>query len=260
MSNITRAGILILFCFQAAFCNSLILQGKQLYKQAQAQHDIRHMLQAHALFERIAVSEPDNWLARYYCALSEYQLCLHEMESDNLDVFSRYIDSAIAQLDQVLTLNANWSEAYLLLSNLYGIKIYALQLRGIYDQAPELGVKSLEYAHLAIETDTTNPRAYLTMGVIQLNMPEVYGGSPAKALPHLRKAIDLFESQIISDPLLPDWGHLQSYAWLGQTLEKMNNPQEALQIYQKALEIDPEFAWIKHDLLPKLNERLTAGN
>jgi tetratricopeptide (TPR) repeat protein len=53
---------------------------------------------------------------------------------------------------------------------------------------------------------------------------------------------------------------MQSYAWLGQTLEKMKNLQEALQIYQKALEIDPEFAWIKHDLLPKLNERLTAEN
>jgi tetratricopeptide (TPR) repeat protein len=259
MRSINQLILCILFCIQAASGNSLLLEGKRLFQQAKVQHNKTQMLQAHALFERTAVSDPDNWLARYYVALSEYELCIYEMVSDHSDLFAQYIESALDQLNQVTTMKPNWSEAYVLLTNLYGIKIHALQLKGVYDQTPALGMKSMEYAQLAIETDTTNPRAYLTMGIIKLNTPKEYGGSAELAHQYITKAIVLYETKATPDPVFPDWGYLEAYAWLGQILEKLEKPEQALQTYQKALRIEPEFAWIKYDLMPKLNQRLASG-
>jgi tetratricopeptide (TPR) repeat protein len=259
MRRTTLSFLFTLFYLQIAFGNPTILEGKRLFKQAKTHRDKAQMLQAHAQFERLSISESDSWLAHYYVALTEYELCVYEMGSENLDLFSRYLNSAINHLDRTLQLKENWSEAQLLLSNLLGLKIYVYKLNGEYDQMQTLGIQSLEYAHLALEGDTSNPRAHLTMGIIKLNMPEEYGGSAESARQYIQKAIDLFASEELSDPLLPEWGYPQAYAWLGQIFEKLNKPQEALQTYQKALEIEPDNTWIKFDLLPKLTERLAAG-
>lgn len=258
MNKLVFLTVCFLSILQAAPGNPPLFEGKQLLKRATLLHEKTQLLQAHAIFERIMVADNENYLARYYLAKCEYELSVHELGAQDFNMLFRYVNSAIAHLDHVLEQKSNWSEAQLLLSNLYGFKIHALQLKGDYAQTQTLGMKSIEYANLALENGTNNPRAYLTMGIIKFNMPQEYGGSAEIAQQYIQKAIDLFAASAPSDSLAPDWGYPESFSWMGQILEKLNKPQEALKSYEQALSIEPDFVWVKYDLLPKLNTRLAS--
>jgi cytochrome c-type biogenesis protein CcmH/NrfG len=52
----------------------------------------------------------------------------------------------------------------------------------------------------------------------------------------------------------PFLGRAEAYAWLGQVLQKENKPSEALAAYNKALALEPNYAWVKYGLLPSVKK------
>jgi len=55
-----------------------------------------------------------------------------------------------------------------------------------------------------------------------------------------------------------NWGYLDALAWLGKTYARLDDFESAISTYNKALQIEPEFSWVKNGLLPAVEEKLTS--
>ena len=67
-----------------------------------------------------------------------------------------------------------------------------------------------------------------------------------------RRAAELFSREKPADPLEPSWGHSEAFAWLGLAYLDRNEKEPAGAAFQKALQINPDFGWVKYVLLPEL--------
>jgi tetratricopeptide (TPR) repeat protein len=227
-----------------------ILEAKKLLKQGNIQNDQSLLLQGWGVMERIYQSHPSH-LALYYFTQAEYELVRYGIGRKESDLYDRYISQAIEHAEELVEQRRDWSEALALLSSLYGMKISKSWIQG-----PILGPKAGALADRAVEQDSTNPRAWLVRGTMKFNTPGFFGGSVDEALRSFNRSVELFESAQQTDALQPDWGYLDALAWLGRSYEKLDQPDSALAAYRKALQIDPNFGWVKFNLLPALEKKL----
>ncbi len=134
---------------------------------------------------------------------------------------------------------------------------YAASLKGAFlayeigmnrSKAVWLGPKSMKHINRAVELDGQNPIAWIEKGNAEYHMPRIFGGSYHKAAKYFHRAIRLFENQ--SSNLQCNWRYLNALAWLAQSYDRAGEPELALQTYQKILEQEPRFEWVKDELYP----------
>ena len=130
-------------------------------------------------------------------------------------------------------------------SAFYGYKIGLSPIK-----APILGPKSVKQAELAIEADSTEPLGYVQQGNAQFYMPAVFGGSKTEAIKNFEKAIRLMEQN--NGSLENDWNYLSVLVLIAQSYEEMEKWKQAKKYYKQALAVEPEFEWVKTELLPGL--------
>jgi uncharacterized protein (DUF2141 family) len=53
-----------------------------------------------------------------------------------------------------------------------------------------------------------------------------------------------------------DWGYVETLAWKGQALTQKKEYRLAKKTYSQALEVEPEFGWVKYNLLPQLEKMM----
>ena len=80
----------------------------------------------------------------------------------------------------------------------------------------------------------------------------MFGGDPEKGMLGFQQAADLFAAEVVDDPLMPDWGHAEAYAWLGQGHMANGAQEQARAAFEKALALNPDYGWVKYVLLPKV--------
>jgi tetratricopeptide (TPR) repeat protein len=227
------------------------VQGMDLVSKGNRYNDRARLLEGRGILERAQLSNPGDALATYYLAYAEYELIRYGMIDKESGLYDKFVDAAVTHAKQVLTLRPEWSEGLALLANIYGIQITQSWVKGA-----TLGPEANSLAQRAIKSDSVNPRAWLVDGIMKFNTPAFFGGSVEVALANFKKALELFEHPSQREPLNPGWGHLETYAWLGKAYDKNDRPYEALATFTKALEIDPEFVWVKRVLLPALNKKI----
>ncbi|MBN2745798.1 MAG: hypothetical protein JXR34_03655 [Bacteroidales bacterium] len=142
-----------------------------------------------------------------------------------------------------------WTNGYR--SAFYGYEIGLSSM-----MAPFYGPKSMTYAKKAMEADANNPFGFIQYGNIQYYMPSTFGGSKTEAIEYYKKAIVKMEA--LGD-IHFNWNYLSLLAVTGQALESVNKLSEAKLYYEKALKKEPNFLWVKNDLLPKLLKKLNNG-
>jgi tetratricopeptide (TPR) repeat protein len=231
-----------------------IVEAKKLLREGNVRHDQLLLLQAWSVMERVYSSDPSP-LTLYYLTYAEYELVRFGMSRTASSLFERYIGQAIEHAEQLVEQRKDWSESLALLSSLYGMKITKSWV-----QAPILGPKAGALADQGVEKDSANPRAWLVRGMMKFNTPSFFGGSVEEALVSFRKCVELFESVKTTEPLQPDWGYLDALAWTGRSFEKLHQLDSALTVYRKALEVESEFHWVKHILLPALEKKVAEKN
>jgi len=69
------------------------------------------------------------------------------------------------------------------------------------------------------------------------------------AITHLEAA--LFEKEQLQNPLVPDWGKPEVYAWIGVAYLDKNDHANARTALDRALAIAPDYGWVKNYLYPK---------
>lgn len=150
-----------------------------------------------SVLERIALSNPTEWLPAYHAAYYNSQVfwrsgkagcepCLEQMD--------KFLTTAedIDNNSEVLTLRANY---------------YQAKLQGSPMMAPYYGQKASGTLEVALSEDPNNPRAHLLMGQNIYHTPAMFGGGAEKAKPFLDNAAKLFAKADATTPTIqPSWG------------------------------------------------------
>lgn len=188
-------------------------------------------------------AEPQNIKLRYTVAYVDWRM-VHLPSAENRD-------ELLARAQEALEANVKEKpddvESLALLAGVLGERIGERPMRGIV-----LGRRADAYLERAAEAEPDNPRVVLQQGISALHTPSMFGGSIKKAEERLRRARALFAQQPEEAPW-PNWGRIDAYGWLGETLVRQQRYDEAQKIYEQALTLEPEAALIKHYLLPKLD-------
>ncbi len=257
MKSLTTLGIFILFMFinieaRSSGVDELIYQGKKLITEGSNKFDKALLLKGRGMFERILNDNTGNGLALYYLTYSDYLLSIYSMKNEK-EFFDKVINEAIENGEKYLSKNENSAEMLALMSTIYGIKISVNP-----ELAQTLGPKNFSMISKALELAPNNPRVLLEAGISKFNAPSYYGGSKTEALKYFQKSVENFEKPVTADSLQPDWGHLDALAWLGMSYSAINKYEKAIEVYKKALQINPDYRWIKYQLLPEAQKKVSA--
>jgi tetratricopeptide (TPR) repeat protein len=156
-----------------------------------------------------------------------------------------YISKMESNLEDLRSVTGESSEFHSYKAALYGFKLGM----NIW-KAPVLGKKSMTHAKMAIEKDSMSLHANFEMGNIWNYMPELFGGSKLKALQYYIKAISILENE--KSGIKNNWNYLNLLVLAGQAAKELGNIQKAIYYFEKALETEPDFIWVKNELLPSL--------
>ncbi len=152
-----------------------------------------------ARFERLMLMAPQEWLPVYYAA---YCQTVQSFTLQDGDAKDNLLNTAQQLIDMALELQPKESELWVLQALVYQGRIMVNPMsRGMkYSQ------KVYEALYTAEKLNANNPRCFYLRGQNLFNTPKMFGGGQDAAKPNLVKANELFDSQVVKDPLMPDWG------------------------------------------------------
>ncbi len=164
---------------------------------------------------------------------------------DKMDEADKYLELAEENLEKLGKTGGESSIISAYKSAFYGYEIGINKLK-----APFIGPKNIKYSMLSMKQNPQNPMGYIQYGNSQFYMPPVFGGSKKEAVEHFKIAEKLMEKD--KTQLENDWNYLSLLALIGQSYFEMEDYENAKFYYQKALQVEPNFLWVKKDLLPQL--------
>lgn len=188
-------------------------------------------------------SKADNAYLFYHVALADYRLITFYLSSKRNEEAEKSLVEAKKYLQKSMALDPSFGEASALYDYLLGFEI-ALHP----DKAMTLGPAISDYFSRAFEKEPENPRIHLLEGISLFYTPPEYGGGADKAVPPLTKAADLFEREVIRDPLKPSWGKEEAMTYLAMAYKQKKDYEKARELLKKALEANPEFGLAKKEL------------
>lgn len=228
--------------------DSLIGQGKKLIEEGFVHSNKDQLDQGLSLLEEGRSQHRNNPLLNYYSGLANYRFANYFMETANNKMVKSHLEKAIRYLQKSIKLNKSDPESHALLASCYGMKISTNPFL-----AMTMGPRSAQEFKIAEKLNSKNPRLYLLRGVGKYFTPKLFGGGKEKALTDLQKAARLFRHETVPDSLRPRWGRIELHAWMGKIYLELDKFAEAREHLRVALAIEPEFKWVKIELLPKLD-------
>jgi hypothetical protein len=107
-----------------------------------------------------------------------------------------------------------------------------------------------------------NPRVAWVLGTVMRDTPVKQGGGPEKSVATFRDGLDWARKQTIADAADPAWGEAELL--LGLTLARLNakppNPDAADHYAHAALNIEPNWRYVKDILLPQIQAARDKAN
>ena len=161
---------------------------------------------------------------------------------------SALLDASVELLTRDLEADDGNAESHALLASVYGMQIDSVW------KGMTLGRRASRASARALDLAPGNPRVLLQDGVGKLHTPGMFGGGADRAEAMLLRALTAFRAEPPDRPW-PRWGLIDTYAWLGQISVERENFDAARRYYEQALDLEPEFAWVRDALLPALEER-----
>ena len=230
--------------------DSLLVSGRQMLQAGENANDLDAMYAARATFERTLADTGLAAWSHYYIALADYRIAsLLGSSEESKDQASKHLKVAVEHLKKATEIDPQAAEAYSLLSSAYGLQIGLSPMKTMF-LGPKVGKASQKAKQLAPD----NPRVVLSAAISDFNTPKMFGGSKEKGLQGFQRATELFAQEEPTDPIQPVWGHREAYAWLGIAYQNQGELESARAAFEKALEIDPDFGWVKYWLLPELEK------
>jgi tetratricopeptide (TPR) repeat protein len=233
------------FGFSQAVDDYIII-GKEKIELAIQNWNEQEMLGARAHFERALSLNTNTWLLHYYIAYCDNQLVNLSMSKHDKSQVKKYANDGLDHLEDAVEEKPDFAEAYAMMSSLYGTKIAVMPWAAFW-----YGPKSGRLMEKAMALEPDNPRINLINGISMKFTPKQFGGGVASAKLYLNKAAELF----ITDspkPIQPNWGHSDTYTWLGIIELEDGNKEGAKDHFEKALIINPNNSRVKNQLMPSI--------
>lgn len=210
--------------------DSLIIDNKVKIERANNYWDVKSMEETRNNFERLLNMRQQDGLINYYIAYCDYRLVNYYNNEENTEKATLYVNDGIENLESCIKINRKFSDGYALLSILYSRKI---ELSSSFWSGFIYGSKSSRAIDKSIKINDKNPRAFLIKGINTFYTPSKWGGSKEEAIALVTKATNLYTGEAI-EPILPDWGHSEAYAWKGLFEADLGLTNDALISYEKA--------------------------
>ena len=232
----------------AQSADSLIISGRQMLQVGENASDLDAMYAARATFERTLADAGLAAWSHYYIALADYRI-VGLLAEESKDQASEHLKTAVEHLQKATEIDPQAAEAYALLSSVYGLQVGLSPMKSMFI-GPKVGKAIQKAQQLAPD----NPRVVLSAAISDFNTPKMFGGSKEKGLQGFQRAAELFAQEEPTDPIQPVWGHSEAYAWLGIAYQDRGELESARAAFEKALEVNPDFGWVKYGLLPALEK------
>jgi tetratricopeptide (TPR) repeat protein len=242
----------VMFASDKNATEKIILEGIEIAQKAYIYYNRDMFEQSAKLFESVLQNESSNKTALYHLTFVEYKLLEMGLVKGNEDLFDKYYDKAVKDAKEIASDKLLSSEGKTLLAGIYMMKIANSPLSAV-----TLSGTIHELLDEAQILQPRSPRSYIIRGVMKFNTPSMFGGSKEDAMKNFSKAVSLFEREENIDSLSPNWGYLESLAWLGRANTALENYETALYAYNKALNVEPNFMWVKNNLLPNLKKKMS---
>ncbi len=121
-------------------------------------------------------------------------------------------------------------------------------------RAVTLGPKALKQLEKSMEAGKGSAAVWIEKANSEAHMPAFAGGSREKAAASFREALRLFEAN--NGLSSCNWRYLNTMVLLGQLLDKMGDYQGSREAYLRALKREPEFQWVRDELLPEIEKKI----
>lgn len=190
------------------------------------------------------LSEPSSPQQNKIKAIShKYGLLYACLSNQDKETYESYLDKTIEQIDNLLEENPNSSQLYAISAALMSVQMGFSPMKGM-----TLGSKSGAYIDKSIKLDESNPCAWRQHASSKYFTPEMFGGDIDVAIESYEHSVSLFEE----NNEINNWMYLDALAWLGIAYQKKEQIEKAKKVFEKALEVEPSFMWVKNHLIPNL--------
>lgn len=171
------------------------------------------------------------------------------MGNQDEDLAETMLEKAEIATKKILARDKKSPEANALLSAVYGLKIGLSPMKGMF-----LGGKSSSAAKKGVELAPGNGFTNFIMGNYLYYTPSMFGGDVQESLTYLEKAKSIYEKT----NQLQSWEYMNVLALLGQAYHNQKKYAKAKATYKTALEIAPNFGYVKMYLLPRTEKEIRA--
>lgn len=152
-----------------------------------------------------------------------------------------YVQKAEKNADKMLQYDIDWARAHALKGAIYGFKAGQAPYK-----APILGIRAINEIAIAFDLDPEDPNIWMEKGNIDLYKPTIFGGNKRDAIKFYLKAIELYEMDSLQTE--NSWLYLNTLSGLASAYIKTRQIKKANRTYQKILQIEPDFEWIRDDV------------
>lgn len=208
--------------------------------------DVARIRAGGAVAARALQAWPDEPLLLHYAGYAAYREAMLRMDDDSAS--EALLATAITQFARSAE-RRPLAETQALLGASHG----ALAGRGML-AGMRHGPKASRAQEEAVRLGAANPRVLLLAATGAWFTPSMWGGGKDKARALLARAIAAFAQDAPAAPL-PAWGHAEAYAWLGQFERDAGRLDAARAAYDRALALEPRYAWVRSVLRPAVAER-----
>ena len=162
---------------------------------------------------------------------------------------AKYVEKMETILDELTKSNPKLADVYAYKAALIGFKIGLSPYK-----APFIGKSSGENAKKALAIDPNNIQGNIEQANVLYYSPAAFGGDKTKAKEYYKKAVSLFEDNPASLP--QNWLYLSLLTKIAQIQEDEKDFKGAKQTYDKILSIEPNYSFVKNELLPDLKKKM----
>ncbi len=183
----------------------------------------------------------------YDILLAQYGLIGYYLGIDENASGRRLMEEAAPYLETLESSLGHAAQAMLFKAAFYAFRIGMRPWLGV-----RLGPQSERLINNAIEINPKYPRGWIEKGNMMYYAPAMFGGSKTKAIEHYTRAIELMEADMQNNHR---WLYLSTLVSLAQSFENTGSPELAITTLEKSLRFEPDFKWVRDELLPELKSK-----
>ena len=172
----------------------------------------------------------------------------HMLGKKRNDVVDEYLERAEKLNTKILKASPKNPAAHSFKGSFLGFHIGLNRFKSVY-----LGPESKFFINKAVNLDPNNITALILKGNMLFYAPGMFGGDKEDALELYLKAEKLIEKSNDTDY---NWEYLNLLTTLGRAYEHLNRWKDAKLMYEKALQKEPNYHFVKDELYPRLLNRM----